>query len=87
MTSDRAARRQDADVGESIRARVMHVLRTRGPSTQEEILDVFTEKGWDASPQGVRSRCVELARCGLAQDTGGLRADRKGRSNIIWAAR
>lgn len=86
VTSHYAARRVDADVSESIRARVLHVLRTRGPATHEEILAVFADKGWDGSPSGVRTRCRELASAGMVRDTGQIRQTQCGRASVVWAA-
>lgn len=84
--SDYASRRLDADVACTIRARCLHVLRTRGPSTHEQILSAFADKGWDASPSGVRTRCHELAEAGLARDTGEIRPTSCGRPACVWAA-
>lgn len=85
-TSHYAAARVDADVCETIRARVLHVLRTRGPSTHEEILAVFSERQWDGSPSGVRTRCKELLKAGMVRDTGEMRDTEYGRASVVWAA-
>lgn len=87
MRPDYRERRQDADVGESVRARVLHVLRTRGPLTAQGILEVFSANGWQATEQGVRTRCGNLVREGALIEYGEFRTRTNGRAQIVWGVK
>lgn len=79
-TSHDAARRA-AEFAGSQRARILALLRSRGPMTPEQI---GAELGLE--PYAIRKRLPELQEMGLAEPTGEIRPTSSGRWQRVWRA-
>lgn len=85
---------QDAAASVDVRrsqAQVLRVLAELGPSTDEQLVDFFTQSAncggpYRMSPSGVRSRRAELVRLGLVQWTGQRACMHTGRMARVWEA-
>ena len=63
------------------RARVLDLLRQRGPMTLEQIEDDLSLSG-----NTVRPRRLELEKAGLVRDSGRTARTARGRSAVLWEA-
>lgn len=79
-----AAARSVADTG-TIRARILEIIRTEGPLTDEELLELFERRHpATASPSGIRTRRKELVDMGYLEDSGQRATTKAGRQTAIW---
>lgn len=73
---------------------VLLVLRRYGPATHEELVHrynmVLNNGGIEGFPRqsasGIRTRCKELVKAGMAENTGDKRRISTGGLSIIWRA-
>lgn len=80
-----AAARSTRDTG-TIRARILELIRTEGPLTDEELLELYARRHPDtpASPSGIRTRRKELVEMGYLEDSGQRATTKAGRQTAIW---
>jgi hypothetical protein len=79
-----AAARSVGDTG-TIRARILELIRTEGPLTDEELLELFERRHpASATPSGIRTRRKELVDMGYLEDSGQRGTTRAGRQAAIW---
>lgn len=80
-TSEAAAKMVEPTLAERQR-RVLDVLRTRGPSTGEEVAVILRTPTYRVLP-----RLTELKRMGLARKTDERRVNASGASATVWRAK
>ena len=79
--SQEAARRIEGGA-DTLRARVLELLRAAGPLTDEEM-----QERLPMPPNTQRPRRLELVARGLVEDSGTVRPTRSGRKATVWRAR
>jgi hypothetical protein len=85
-TSHEAAR-SHRDAG-TIRARIIDLLWTEGPMTDEQLVALFERlHPATATPSGIRTRRAELVADGYVEQTSRPGRTKAGRRATIWAAR
>lgn len=62
------------------------VLRARGPLTDEELSALLTEKNFEHTPSGLRSRRAELTAAAWLRDSGEKRPTKAGNLAVAWMA-
>jgi hypothetical protein len=79
-----AAARSVGDTG-TIRARILELIRTEGPVTDEELVELIERRHpGTATPSGIRTRRKELVDMGYLEDSGQRDTTRAGRQAAIW---
>lgn len=69
---------------------VLLVIKTiTGSCTLEELVETYdgVVNVAEQSPSGIRSRCSELVKLGLVENSGERRKTRSGRAAIVWRIR
>ena len=67
-------------------ARILALLGSHGPMTDEAIFAALQAAGCQISPSGARTRRKELLDKGLVKDTGARELTKAKRQTIVWAA-
>jgi hypothetical protein len=89
-TSWAAADQLTDDKVSQVAATIRVLLGSRGPLTQEQLVEAYDEyarqRSWirPVTPQNIRTRAAELHHAGKIRDTGTRRPTRSGGSAAVW---